>query len=863
MRLSPCMPLVLLAALTACQVKAPAPAAGARDTTVVALGSKTIRFHAADGRVTLGPLVLYVGGRAVVLRDGAFQVTEAALAEARRAGRPALIFAPGFVPQALDQDVDVTLVPVKGLATLPGAAGAIAAADGSAGLALPTGLAPKAGGLALGAYVPALGTADAESQARQRKEFLGGIPGAPEACDAPLPCPPAVAGLGLLLTVDGPVAPGSVTATFDLAAPAYKDNPAAQRILAASRLIDALPDRQVWRDRLAFGYGLAVEGSRLTFTVKLGDHQLVDGLAKLEVAGALLLGGKVELTVVSAAGPALPDGTTQPGMPHQGLGTSTTLTPAAPIISNDGASLITNDGGSLITNDGGSLITNDGGSLITNDGGSLITNDGGSLTGTLRVPFAPPDEAKYRLASYTDYLWPKTAEVSIAHLGSTTQWQTVSPAGKFAFASVPPGRATFVVIGRAGTYRLATLAKSPLPNASQADLDAATTAATCLALDTLGVAKLGQVSGQGFAADAAVLRLLMNQTEAQLAVSKPVPVVAAMARGVLANAGRYPFAFPSLTVSVLAGSGAAGMADGLGAAASFSAPDRSTLDPAGNLYVSDRQNHTIRKITPTGAVTTIAGSAGRSGPANGPPGTGELKTPRGLVYLAGGFLAVADYGNGLLRKLDLTPSPTLSGSYTFPGATPFDVQVTPAQDALIVADYGAHTIYRYDVPSGTTRVLAGQPNVLGGANGPGNLARFNNPSDLAIDGQDVYVSDDGNNAIRKIDAAGNVTTVAGGNGAGYRDGVGADVRFVTPSGLALDGQGNLYVADAGAAAVRMVELATGRVTTVTCTLPGPFVAGPAALSNIQRPVGLTLDRASKRLYVEDIVGNTVQVIQLP
>lgn len=263
------------------------------------------------------------------------------------------------------------------------------------------------------------------------------------------------------------------------------------------------------------------------------------------------------------------------------------------------------------------------------------------------------------------------------------------------------------------------------------------------------------------------------------------------------------------TVTTFAGSSTAqGRADGTGTAASFTDPTATALDSNGNVYVADTTNHTIRKITPAGVVTTFAGTVGTPGSNDASVGTSAaFNFPTGLAVDAAGNLYVADYGNSTIRKI--TPAgvvSTFAGAAGSAGSTnavgsaarfkfPRSVAIDTSGN-LYVADSGNHMIRKIS-SSGVVQTLAGTAGASGTADGTGAAARFSGPSGIAVDTSgNVYVSDSDNNTIRKITAAGAVTTIGGTAGSvGNRDGAGAAARFDHPNGLTVDAAGILYIAD--------------------------------------------------------------------
>lgn len=216
--------------------------------------------------------------------------------------------------------------------------------------------------------------------------------------------------------------------------------------------------------------------------------------------------------------------------------------------------------------------------------------------------------------------------------------------------------------------------------------------------------------------------------------------------------------------------GGPGSVDGIGNAASFYRPGGVALDSAGNLYVADTENHTIRKITPAGAVTTLAGSSGLSGAADGVGAAARFDQPAGLATDRDGNVYVADRGRWTIRKI---------------------------------------------TPTGLVTTLAGGGSGSGwGQDGIGTQATFSQPGGVATDGiGNVYVADTSDDLIRKITPAGVVTTLAGlGGYAGSADGVDA-ARFAAPTGVACDRAGNVYVADSLNNTIRKIT-PEGMVTTL-------------------------------------------------
>jgi len=263
-----------------------------------------------------------------------------------------------------------------------------------------------------------------------------------------------------------------------------------------------------------------------------------------------------------------------------------------------------------------------------------------------------------------------------------------------------------------------------------------------------------------------------------------------------------------LAVTTLAGQLAiTGTQDGTGSAAQFSYPSGVAMDSSGNMYIADFLNNTIRKVTPAGVVTTPYGQPGVSGTKNGTGNNALFNTPNSVAADSADNLYVADSGNNTIRKI--TPAgvvSTLAGKAPFTGTAngtgasarfnaPQGVTVDSSGN-VYVADTNNQTI-RKITSSGTVTTLAGTPRINGYINATGTAAQFNSPLSVAVDSSgNVYVADLYNYVVRKVTPAGVVTTPYGQPGVpGRADGVGNDAMFFAPIGLAIDSSNNLYIAD--------------------------------------------------------------------
>lgn len=265
------------------------------------------------------------------------------------------------------------------------------------------------------------------------------------------------------------------------------------------------------------------------------------------------------------------------------------------------------------------------------------------------------------------------------------------------------------------------------------------------------------------------------------------------------------------TVSFLAGSGATAFADGTGSAAQFNFPWKPAMDREGNIILADRDNHRIRKITPAGEVTTIAGTGVR-GFADGPAGEAMFNQPLDVAVDAAGNIYVADNINHSIRKI---------------------------------------------TPDGTVSTLAGT-GAAGNKDGSGATAQFRNPSGLDVDADgNVWVADRLNHKIRKITPNGEVSTVAGTGSTGFTDGPAGGARFADPYGIAVTTDGVLIVADLNNQKIRKIT-ADGTVSTIAGTVSG-FADGAGVAAQFKSPTDVTVD-ASGAIYVADQGNNRIRKI---
>jgi sugar lactone lactonase YvrE len=322
--------------------------------------------------------------------------------------------------------------------------------------------------------------------------------------------------------------------------------------------------------------------------------------------------------------------------------------------------------------------------------------------------------------------------------------------------------------------------------------------------------------------------------------------------------------------TVAGSAGEAGSVDGAASDARFNHPSGAAVDSAANIYVADTNNYTIRKITPGGVVSTLAGLPGSQGSDDGTGSAARFFDPYGITVAPDNNIYVADLDNHTIRKV--TPAgvvTTLAGQALSIGSadgtgsaarfySPSSVAADNGSN-IYVAD-GNNCTIRKITPAGVVTTLAGSAGSCGNADGNGSAARFDHPRGVAVDAAgNVYVADTSNHTIRKISPTGDVTTFAGLTGSiGSADGTGSAARFNQPWGLTSDGAGTLYVADTYNSTIRKVTPA-GVVTTLAGLAGSKGSAdGAGSAARFEYVIGVSVD-TSGHLFVPDEGNDTIRV----
>ncbi len=334
---------------------------------------------------------------------------------------------------------------------------------------------------------------------------------------------------------------------------------------------------------------------------------------------------------------------------------------------------------------------------------------------------------------------------------------------------------------------------------------------------------------------------------------------------------------PGGTITTVAGNGTVGYSGDGGAATSAQLffPYGVAVDAAGNMYIGDNGNHRIRRVTPGGIITTVAGNGNGGYSGDGGAATSaQLELPFGVAVDAAGNLYVADAGNHRIRRVTpggiiTTVAGNWTGGYSGDGGAatsaqlffPYGVAVDAAGN-LYIADRDNNRIRRV-TPGGIITTVAG--NGTQGYSGDGGAAtgaQLNGPRGVAVDdARNLYIADYGNSRIRRVTPGGIITTVAGNGTQGYSGDGGAatSAQVCQPVGVAMDDTGNLYIGDVGNSRIRRVTPG-GIITTVAGNgTPGYSGDGDAATSaQLRGPYGVAVDATGRIYFTQDL--NAVRLL---
>jgi len=331
-----------------------------------------------------------------------------------------------------------------------------------------------------------------------------------------------------------------------------------------------------------------------------------------------------------------------------------------------------------------------------------------------------------------------------------------------------------------------------------------------------------------------------------------------------------PMSTAPIQVHSLAGTGWSGFLDGPSHNANFNLPTQLLQGPAGQLLIADAKNHRVRKLSKNGYVSTLAGTnpplVGQSF-ADGQGDQVLFNQPRGLALHPSGKIYLVDTDNHRVRIVSASGNvSTLIGTGVagYLNGNPAVAQfqrpqgiAVNSQGVVYIADTDNHSIRKVS-PTGIVSTLAGNGQ-SGFVNGNGSAARFHFPTALIIDKQgSLYVTDTYNHSIRKVSPSGDVTTLAGDGKEGFMDGASHQSQFRFPRGLALDTEGNLYIADTNNHRIRKLTLEY-QVLTIAGNGQAGFADGNAAVAQFNRPQGMLMDEQGS-LIVADSGNHRIRKI---
>lgn len=337
-------------------------------------------------------------------------------------------------------------------------------------------------------------------------------------------------------------------------------------------------------------------------------------------------------------------------------------------------------------------------------------------------------------------------------------------------------------------------------------------------------------------------------------------------------------------INTIGGNGVAGYGgDGIAATSSqFNTPYGVAVDAAGNCYVADQLNNRIRKISPTGIVTTIAGTgtAGYTGDW-GPATAATIYAPHGIAVDAIGSVYFSDYGNTVVRKINPAGIITTIAGTGFAGTGASGLPATAAQlnypwgvavDAdfnVYIADQMNNRVCKVDPGTGIMTIFAGTMTIgFSGDGGQATAARFNTPTGVAVDpAGNVIIADYANNKVRKVNTSGIVNTIAGVGlpSFGYSGdgGPATAAQLYYPMTVATDAAGNVYICDKNNNCIRKIVTATGIISTIAGVDTAGFSGdgGPAIHAKLDAATGVAI-RSNGDVYISDNNNNRIRRIKV-
>ena len=328
------------------------------------------------------------------------------------------------------------------------------------------------------------------------------------------------------------------------------------------------------------------------------------------------------------------------------------------------------------------------------------------------------------------------------------------------------------------------------------------------------------------------------------------------------------------TITTVAGSGVCCYAGDGGAAADaqLGYPDGVAVDAAGNLYIADSDDGRVRKVNSAGIITTIAGNGYFGFSGDGGPAIGAMFSyPGGVAVDGAGNLYVADAHNARIRKVNAAGAiaTLVGGAVNDGGLGVFGLLNAPAGVArdnagnTYIADTDNNRVRKVDANGIITTIAGTGVTGFSGDGGAAIGAQLSTPQAVTLDGSgNLYIADIGNSRIRKVDTSGNITTIAGNGGPGHTGdgGPATEAQIGTAYGLAVDSSGNLYAPDSSNNIVRKID-SSGIITTVAGNGTAGFAGdgGAATGAELQNPYSVAVD-ASRNLYIADTSNQRIRKV---
>ncbi len=313
-----------------------------------------------------------------------------------------------------------------------------------------------------------------------------------------------------------------------------------------------------------------------------------------------------------------------------------------------------------------------------------------------------------------------------------------------------------------------------------------------------------------------------------------------------------------------------GSEDGNALSSRFNNPHGIAIDNFGNVYVADRYNHVIRKVSTDGIVSTLAGVAGEGGDMDGSASQARFLEPWGICVGTDNYIYIADTKNNKIRKISMDGTvTTLAGDGNFASkdgvgenasfGNPTGLEMNEAGD-LFVADHRTHTI-RKITPDGTVTTMAGTAGIPGDTDGTGTDAQFWRPYGLTLDlDGNILIADEWNHKIKKMTPGGVVTTLAGTGELGLQNGSAEQATFNYPWDVTIDKQGNIYVTDGYNYVLRKIKTDNNITTFAGTPLTYGGANGPAAIATFNGAASIAFNGYDDCIYIGDAYNHLIRKI---